>query len=131
MKLIELTLNQDPPLMEMANLFKSDTGLDYPIWIGRVGGQHGPRVKVSNVLGKWRMNDNFVVSVSKNPRLLTKDTCKLTNTDLQRIYHWIKLNYDDLMLLWWIFERGALTVKDEDTGRVFSYDEIIDGFIKV
>ena len=132
MKLFEIIeIFNDPPLMEMANLFKTDTGMEYPIWIGRVGGQHGPRVKVSNIVGKWRFNDNFVMDVSENPTVLTPNTCKISKASIDKIRNWIIINYDDLMVLWWMFERHAATVKDEDTGMVLSYDDIIDRLHKV
>lgn len=131
MKLTESYINPDPPIEEMANLYTNDTGLIYPIWIGRVGGQHGPRIKVSNIPGKWRMNDNFVVSVSTNPTVLTPQTCNISNAELTKIFNWITINFDDIMTLWWMFEHSALEVKDEDTGLVFQYDDIIDGLKKI
>ncbi|MCK9371218.1 hypothetical protein M0R04_15000 [Candidatus Dojkabacteria bacterium] len=131
MKLIELILDYDPPLEEMANLYKDDTGLEYPIWIGRVGGQHGPRVKVSNIKGKWRANNNFVVSVSENPKVLTPNSCNINNTDVNLVFTWIVTNLDDILLLWWLFEHNSLTAKDEDTGLIIHYDSIIDGLKKI
>lgn len=131
MKLIELTYIQDPPLVEMANLFKKDTGLDYPIWIGTVGGQHRPRVKVSNIKGKWSENSNFVISVSRTPEILTPESCKIDNKEVNKVLIWIITNFDDLMTLWWMFEHGAATVKDEDTGKVIDYDNLVYGLKKV
>ena len=131
MRLIELIFNTDPPLEEMANLFKSETGLDYPLWVGKVGGQHGPRVKVSNIRGKMSMNDNFVVSVDANPEVLTPQTCKINQNEVDKVKKWISINYNDLMILWWMFERGAIEVKDEDTGKIIKYDDLLYGFIKV
>ena len=39
MRLIEIVLNEDPPLVEMANLYKEDTGLilNYDDIIDRLG----------------------------------------------------------------------------------------------
>ena len=131
MKLIEIYINPDPPLEEMANLFKDDTGIDYPLWIGKIGGHHGPRIKVSNIKGKMRMNDNFVISVSSDPKVLTPETCRLSNNDVQLILNWVKMNFDDLMTLWWMFEHQALVVKDEDTGQLIQYDDVLDNLKKV
>ena len=131
MKLIEIHYNPDPPLEEMANLFKKDTGLDYPLWIGKVGGQHGPRVKVSNISGKMSMNSNFVVSVDPNPKVLTPASCKIPQSEVNKVLTWISINFDDLMTLWWMFEHGALTATDEETGNIINYDDILDGFKKV
>jgi hypothetical protein len=131
MRLIELVLNPDPPLEEMANLFKTETGLDYPLWVGKVGGQHGPRVKVSNIRGKMSMNNNFVVSVDPNPEVITPQTCNIDQNDVDKVKKWISINYDDLMTLWWMFEHGAIEVKDVDTGKIIKYDDILYGFKKV
>ena len=131
MRLIEIVLNENPPLVEMANLYKEDTGLDYPLWIGRVEGQHGLRIKVSNIKGKWRENNNFVMDISQSPQIITPHTCKLNKAEITKISKWIILNHDDLMILWWMFERGALVVQDEDTGLILNYDDIIDRLGKV
>jgi len=95
------------PMCEMANLFPDDTGLERIIWFGEVGGQHGPRIKVSNVKGKFALNDNFVISVDKNPRVLTPRSMKIKNSELEDIFDWVKINYDDLMEMWKIYESGS------------------------
>jgi hypothetical protein len=94
------------PMMEMANLAPSRTGLPVVIWFGEVGGQHGPRIKVSNIRGKFAANDNFVVSVDKEPRLLTPRAMKLKKEEFDDISDWIKINYDSLMLMWKAYESG-------------------------
>lgn len=93
-------------LSEMANLTTDDTGLNYVIWIGEIGGQHGPRVKVSNVKGKFASNDNFVISIDKNPINLTPKFTKINNNDVEDVKDWIKLNYDILIKLWKMYESG-------------------------
>lgn len=92
-------------IMEMANINPDDSGLDYVIWVGPVGGKHGPRVKVSNIKGKMT-NDAFVMSVSKTPEVLTPHTCKLKNSEIDDIRDWIKLNYDVLYNFWKFGESG-------------------------
>lgn len=94
------------PMMEMANLYPTETGLERVIWFGEVGGQHGPRIKVSNVKGKFAINDNFVISVSKNPVVLTKSSMKIKQSELDDLFDWVILNYDKLMELWKIHESG-------------------------
>lgn len=134
MKLQELFVQIDHfPLVEMANLRSDETGLVHVIWIGRIGGQHGPRIKVSNVKGKWRENDNFVLSVDeKEPQLKSnKDDVKIDKFDLEQIKKWIVLNYDDLMLLWYMFERNVSQAKDEDTELIFTMDDVFDRLKKV
>lgn len=94
------------PMNEMANLFPEDTGLKRIIWFGEVSEQHGPRIKVSNVKGKFALTDNFVVSVDKNPSVLTKSSMKISNDELEDVFDWIKLNYDLLIKMWKMYESG-------------------------
>lgn len=95
------------PMNEMANLFPKSTGLDTIIWFGEVGGQHGPRIKVSNIKGKFALEDNFVISVSKDPKVLTPKSMKLKAEELQNVFDWVMLNYDDLILMWKMYEAGS------------------------
>lgn len=92
--------------MEMANLPPDNTGLNYVIWIGEVGGQHGPRIKVSNKQGKFAKDDNFIISIEKEPKNLTPKYTKIPSKDVDDVKDWVKLNYDQLMILWKIFETG-------------------------
>lgn len=91
-------------LDEMARFSRPETGLDYVVWMGEVGGQHGPRIKVSNNKGKMTPTDSFVVSLSKNPSVLTPRTCKLPTSTVEDILDWIRLNYETLMEMWEVFE---------------------------
>jgi hypothetical protein len=91
---------------EMANWYPNDTGLNYVIWFGEVGGQHGPRIKVSNIKGTFAKHDNFVMSISKEPVNLTPKFTKISSDDVDDIKDWIKLNYAILMKLWEIYETG-------------------------
>lgn len=100
-------------LDEMANLHPKRTGLPVVIWFGEVGGQHGPRIKVSNNKGKMTTNDSFVVSVSKTPTVITPKMVKLKPSEVEEVLDWVKLNYEDLMLMWKMFETG-----DEDPTEV-------------
>jgi hypothetical protein len=93
-------------MTEMANLYPASTGLSYAVWFGEVGGQHGPRIKVSNVKGKFDQNDNFVISVEKEPKLLTPSSMRIKRSELEDLFDWVKLNYDDLMEMWKIYETG-------------------------
>ncbi len=106
------------PMCEMANLYPKSTGVGVVMWFGEVGGQHGPRVKVSNVPGKFRANDCFVVSVDKEPRVLTPKSMRLKQAGLDDVTDWIRQNYDDLMLMWKINETGDETVEDHDGSEV-------------
>lgn len=95
------------PMFEMANLFPNVTGIPYAIWFGEVGGQHGPRIKVSNIKGKFAANDNFVIVVSKEPWIATPKSCKLSKSEMDDIFDWIILNYDILMDMWQMYENGG------------------------
>jgi hypothetical protein len=93
-------------MMEMANLTPDETGIPYVIWVGEVDGQHGPRIKVSNIKGKMS-DDCFVISVSKTPTVLTPKSCKLAQSEVADILDWVMLNYDTLMQLWQVYETGT------------------------
>lgn len=111
MKLEEISEQSEQQILEammteMANLFPTKTGLPTAVWFGEVGGQHGPRIKVSNIKGKFAQNDNFVISVDKNPRVLTPRAVKMKPSEIEDIFDWIRINYDDLMKMWEIYETG-------------------------
>jgi hypothetical protein len=95
------------PINEMAGLPSKTTGLPYFLWIGKVGGQHGPRVKVSNKKGAFDENDNFVVSVGKPAEVLTPKSVNIKSTELEQVLDWVTLNYDELMALYNMYETGT------------------------
>lgn len=109
MKLQHLTedtiIEQANLMMETANLTPDETGVPYVIWLGAVGGQHGPRIKVSNTRGKMS-TDCFVVSVSRTPVVVTPSTVKIPQSNVQDVLDWVMLNYDVLMGLWQVYETG-------------------------
>ena len=94
------------PMLEMANLAPGSTGLPTVVWMGKIGGMHDPRIKVSNKKGGFAEDDNFVINVDKEPRVLTPKSVKLKSSEVNEIEDWIKLNYDALMVLWKHFESG-------------------------
>jgi len=94
------------PMLEMASIPPSDTGLPTVVWMGKIGGMHGPRIKVSNKRGGFAEDDNFVINVDKDPRVLTPKSVKLKSSEVNEIEDWIKLNYDELLALWKHFESG-------------------------
>lgn len=106
MKIEELLEKEDVMLFEMANLPIKRTGLSTIIYFGEVGGQHGPRIKASNVKGKFAKFDNFTITVDKEPRLVHPEKAKLSNDEIEDIKDWIKLNYEKLMWLWKTHETG-------------------------
>lgn len=86
-------------LLEMANLFPKQTGLSAPVWIGKVGGRHNLRIKVSNQRHRYNPNDTFVISVDKiEPKVLSGHV-GLKTEEVEQILDWVKLNYEKLILI--------------------------------
>ena len=110
MKLVELLATEEEilaaPMNEMANIYPTESGLPVVVWFGEVGGQHGPRLKVSNVPGRFARDSNFVMSVDREPRVLTPKSAEISTAKIDDVSDWIKLNYDELMELWKIHESG-------------------------
>lgn len=110
MKLDELQKGESwllsQPINEMANLNPASTGLPVVIWVGAVGGQHGPRVKVSNRKGKFASDDCFVVAVAPEPYVATPRSAKLKQEEIDEVIDWIKLNLEVLMELYHSHETG-------------------------
>lgn len=87
-------------LYEMTNLSPKQTGLDQHIWISNKGkAKHGPRVKVSNISGKFESNDSFSVSVEHEPKHRA-DSVKVKAEQFEKIRDWVKLNHDFLHKVW-------------------------------
>jgi hypothetical protein len=110
MKVSDLFMTEEAilraPMHEMANFYPRQTGMSLVLWLGEVGGQHGPRIKVSNTPGKFNKHDNFVVTVSKNPYVKTPKSVKVSQDQVNDVIDWIKLNHDILMNLWNMHETG-------------------------
>lgn len=94
------------PMCEMANLYPQKTGVPVVMWMGEVGGQHGPRVKVSNTPGRFNVSDCFVVAVAKDPYVITPRNMRLKSNVLDDVLDWVKINYDILMQMWKLHESG-------------------------
>lgn len=114
-QLVNELLILESPMNEMANLYPQKTGLPVVIWFGEIGGQHGPRIKVSNFPGKFDQYKCFVLTVSKTPVNQTPESTKVKKSVEDEIKDWIVLNYEDLMVLWKIHETG-----DGDPEPVFA-----------
>lgn len=98
-------INEANIMMEMANLSAKDTGLPYTIYIGKVGGQHGPRIKVSNIKGSMS-DDCFVVSIEQVPEVKTPRNVKVSQQVVKDVKKWIVLNLNTLLKLWQVYETG-------------------------
>ena len=106
MKVEELFEQEDVMLYEMANFYPDDTGLSTVIYFGEVGGQHGPRIKASNIRKTFAKFDNFTITVDKEPQVIHPEKAKLSSNEIEDIKDWIKLNYEQLMWLWKAHETG-------------------------
>ena len=103
----------DQFLVEMANLQPKTTGVTHTVHICSKGGaQHGPRVKVSNVVGKFSTNDNFSLTMEPNPRVI--GTCKIKPEHLDDIKDWIKLNHEHIHKVW--NDDGVMDIDDVASG---------------
>lgn len=109
MKLEELVYQPDndyiiseEQLWEMARVKPADSGLSWIIFVSSreyAKQRHWARVKVSNIPGKFANDDNFVVSIDKQPAVL-EGTPRMSKSELKDIFDWIKLNYDVLLKYW-------------------------------
>lgn len=89
----------DNDLYEMANLQPKETGLKTIIHVMHKGGaKHGPRVKVSNIAGRFAHDDNFSVTAENEPRVV--GSCKLKQEHLEEIRDWVKKHKDHLHKVW-------------------------------
>jgi hypothetical protein len=90
------------PLYEYANLDFVDTGLkDIVIHVYSQGDtkvQHGPRIKVSNVYGKFSREDNFVIDITN--KNVVEGKCKLSTKEYNKILEWIDLNRIVILKYW-------------------------------
>ena len=98
---ISFSKNQDDGLFEMSNYGTKVTGLPMVIWAGAPTDQHGPSIKVQKTYNqKMDPYNMFSVSISNNPKIEAGDQGDISNSDLQKVYKWIRLNKAPLMRLW-------------------------------
>ena len=85
----------DKTLWEMANVHPNKSGLKYHIHLyGKSGNtRHGPRVKVSNIAGKFDSSDNFSISIDHEPQIVS-GVSKIKQEHEDHIKDWIKMNHD-------------------------------------
>ena len=99
-----LKLIEKDNFFEMANARPNKTGLKMVIWIFPKTGKEKhecPRIKVQNVYGDKCSNNWFSVSIDKeNPEVLVGSTDKLNQKDLNKVFLFVRLNYETLMRLW-------------------------------
>lgn len=89
-------------LYEMARIQKKDSGLPQQIFVSTKdygSGNHWARIKVSNIPGTFSKTDNFVVTISKTPQVVS-GIPKYKESHVQDIFDWILLNYEPLLKYW-------------------------------
>lgn len=97
----EIFINE-AQVFEMARVKPKDSGIPWIIFISSkdyVKQKHWARIKISNVKGTFSENDNFVVSISQQPKVLA-GKAKMKQTELDDIFDWVVLNYDVLIKYW-------------------------------
>jgi hypothetical protein len=95
----ELLAVGDDDIVEMANLFPKDTGIEGVIFISTVMASHGPRIKYSLKAG--RHQPSFSVSISPAPRILASSLPdRVVNRVSPAVIEWVKLNREALLQFW-------------------------------
>ena len=89
-------------LQEMARVNSDFSGINVIMFVSSkeyVKNKHGPRVKISNIKNTFSENNNFSITISKNP-ILIAGKCELKKDDFDDICDFIKINYETLMKFW-------------------------------
>lgn len=96
---VDLDLDEDRDLFEMANLYPRTTGLPVTVWVSpRGGARHDVRIKVCQTPGdRMDMQDTAVVAVRPQPSLLRGD---LRPDVVRPVLAWAALNTDALVDYW-------------------------------
>ena len=99
-QLLESMIPDQMELFEMTAVPARLTGLQHHVWMSAKGNaKHGPRIKVSNTVGKFDADDNFSLSVEDNPQHRA-GTIKLKTEELESVKDWVRLNKDHLIACW-------------------------------
>lgn len=112
LEIIKINID-DRHIYEMANMQPEQTGLVPIIHVSNKGGaKHGPRVKVSNINGKYAHDDNFTVTAEHEPRII--GTNKLGTDHENDIKDWVKLNHGHIHKIW--HSDGTMSGTEIDAG---------------
>ena len=106
-------------LFEMTRIPEKRSGIKpvlFASYKSLVQSRHGPRIKESNIPGTFSPVDNFSVSISDEPQVITGHV-RISNRDLEDVFDWVKLNRDVLLKFW--------NERYEDSG------EFLDDVLKV
>jgi hypothetical protein len=89
-------LSKDDGIIEMANLDKSQTGVDGVIWISTMMAGHAPRVKY--FVRPGRTQSSFSVTIADQPRVVANSLPpRLVNQMSPLVIQWVTLNRDALL----------------------------------
>ena len=92
-------LSNDDGIIEMANLDKSQTGVDGVIWISTVMTGHAPRVKY--FVRPGRTQPSFSVTIADQPRLVANSLPpRILNQMSLAVIQWVTFNKDALLDFW-------------------------------
>jgi hypothetical protein len=92
-------LSKDDGIIEMANLDKSQTGVDGVIWISTMMAGHAPRVKY--FVRPGRTQSSFSVTIADQPRVVANSLPpRLVNQMSPLVIQWVTLNRDALLDFW-------------------------------
>src|SRR5436309_627812 len=93
-------VNRPLEITAMTTLSAESTGLPEGIfvWVSPGEGlQHGPRMKISNIRGRFSNTDNFSMSISNHPTVVEGKPKKFSSDELHAIRALILLNKDLLL----------------------------------
>jgi len=91
------SLFEKQKLYEMSNLFPSDTGLDFTMWITTKSGRekHNARITLNNSDGE------VIISIFGKPEIKgKKGKIILSSKQMKKIIQFIELNRDTLLKHW-------------------------------
>ena len=92
-------LSDDDVIFEMANLDKSQTGIDGFVWISTLMTGHAPRVKY--LVRPGRTQPSFSVMISDQPRVVANSLPVCTVSQMAPlVIRWVSLNKDALLDFW-------------------------------
>ncbi len=92
-------LTNDDGIIEMANLDKSQTGIDGIIWISTMMTGHAPRVKY--FIRPGRTQPSFSVVIADQPRVVASSLpSRVLNQMSPSVIQWVTLNKLALLDFW-------------------------------
>lgn len=100
------------------------TGLQHPLLIGNFG-DTGPKIQVSNIIGEWDHDDNFMIDLTNKSKIVDKTKVKISKLEIKKIKKWIKQNFNILMKIWFMDDRRIEVIRCDVTNKEFTFNEIL------